>query len=68
MAIPLGYHFPGAPNPIVLECTLWTVHHIKMKLLYAYLHHEIQLFQLDRQPLDQKSTYTPLAGLYTFVP
>ena len=26
-----------------------------------------QLFQLDRQPLDQKSTYTPLAGLYTFV-
>src|ERR1700745_1031067 len=24
MAIPLGYHFPGAPNPIVPECTLWS--------------------------------------------
>src|ERR1700739_3598308 len=25
MAIPLGYHFPGAPNPIVPECTLWSI-------------------------------------------
>jgi len=68
MAIPLGYHFPGAPNPIVPECTLWSTNTHGTPHIQLREEAHSQLFSVRPPTAGPKKHLYPFSGALYLCP